>query len=302
MIDDLDDNKIYDKDEKFYQWKFGDKYIGYFSWYIVNKKNEISKNLSTTKTEFIWVQTPYIVKAQLHFHTDQDPMDLGIDYDPYEAIEEAYEKWYKIISFTHHDKLVIEQDRIDYAMEMWILLISWVELNIEWKHILVINPDIDINHINSFKDLENYKLSHPDILIIAPHPFYKFDSCLNHLLYENRDLFDWIEFSLFFNRFYRKANQKAIDFAVNQNKTIIWTADVHKLKLIDQTYSFVWMNFDIDKLNYWNREMYIKNFIKNIKLWRVIPVSDQFSVFWWVRYIIFHYIMNIKTKLYNTLK
>lgn len=216
-----------------------------------------------------------LIKAQLHFHTSLDPYDRFLKYSPYEAIDKAYENWYKIISFTHHLELIYDNKLKNYALDKWIILIPWVEYNIWKKHVLIYNADDELYNVKTFEDLIEYKKHRKRLFIIAPHPFYPFISCLKKRnMYKYHSLFDAIEFSAFYTwKLWLKANQKVVDYAKEFNKPIVWNSDVHNLKTINDTYSLVDVNFDIENLEKSKIDSYINDFFESIRLWKVKVVT-----------------------------
>ena len=105
------------------------------------------------------------------------------------------------------------------------------------KHILGINVNEEIYKVDSFKKLEKYKESHPECLIIAPHPFFPGPS-LKETFTENITLFDAVEYSWAYTKNIN-FNSKAIDLAIEYRKPIIATSDCHVLSYLDQGYCFL---------------------------------------------------------------
>lgn len=233
-------------------------------------------------------------KAQLHFHTWKDPKDIFIRYSPYEAIDLAKEKWFKILSFTHHQKFVFSNKWQDYALKNWIILIPWIEIEIRKKHIIVLNADKDINKIKKYKDLEKYKKEKKDVFILAPHPFYPMRNCLRKNLYKYHYLFDWIEYCPFYSeKWQNQANLKADNFASKYNKNLIGTSDVHYLKHIEKTYSKIKIDFDIKNLKKEEISFYIKNIIENLKKNNINIYTNPFKK----GELILHHLWIVKWKL-----
>jgi len=206
------------------------------------------------------------VKAQLHFHNGEDPVDKYIDYSPYEAIDFAQKLWFKILSFTNHNFFWYNKKIKKYAFDKWIILINWIELSIRKKHVLIYNPTKEILKIKTFKDLTSYKDLNKNIFIMAPHPYYKAYFCLGKTLEKYHEIFDGVEYSsLHTQNMFTKANHKAESFALKYKKPFLWTWDVHDLNFLNDTYSLINIDFDIDNLEFSKFDFYIKNIFENIK-------------------------------------
>ncbi len=177
------------------------------------------------------------LKCQFHCHSSLDPVDR-IAYSPYQAIDKAAELNYDVLSFTHHQQFIFDEKWRDYAKEKDILLIPGVEFEIQKKHILCINVDQEIEKVDSFKKLKEYRKSHPNCLIIAAHPYFPGKSTLKNLLEENIELFDAIENSFCYTK-HIDYNKKAKEVAKKHNKTYLGTADCHILECLDIGYTEV---------------------------------------------------------------
>ena len=219
------------------------------------------------------------LKAQLHFHNGEDPLDSYINYSPYEAIDFAKQKWFRILSFTNHNYFCYNKKVIKYAFERWIILINGIELSIRNKHVLIYNPTPEVLNIKTFKDLEKYKLQNRRIFVIAPHPYYKAYFCLGKKMEKYHYLFDAIEYSIMhMQKLFTKANDMAQNFARRYNKAFIWTGDVHDLNFFDDTYSLINVDFDTENLDFSKFDFYIKNIFKNIRLNNFKIVSKPLSL------------------------
>ncbi len=186
------------------------------------------------------------LKANLHFHTNDDPKE-NIPYSIYQGIDWAAHWGFQVIGLTCHQKFVNVPKYCDYARRKGILLIPGIEANIKEKdvwwsggrHVGILNPDSKIEQVHTFSQLAEYKKSHPEILIIANHPY--FFSCLHslgHFLEKYIDIFDAIELSWFYTKeidFNRKAKKIAQKF----NKPMIATSDTHFLEYMNRSYALL---------------------------------------------------------------
>ncbi|HMK51101.1 MAG TPA: PHP domain-containing protein, partial [Thermodesulfobacteriota bacterium] len=79
------------------------------------------------------------LKTDLHLHTAEDPLD-HIRYTSRDLISKAADEGFDVISITNHHKMTFNQDLLSYAHERGILLIPGVEMTIQRRHVLVLNP------------------------------------------------------------------------------------------------------------------------------------------------------------------
>ena len=174
-----------------------------------------------------------MLKAQLHIHTDEDPLD-NLSYKAKDVIDLAKKLNFDVLSFTLHNRLFYNQEIIEYAKNNGILLIPGIEKTIEKKHVLILGLEI-LPEIKEIKDLEKIK---DKALIIAPHPFFPKYHSLNGKLMKNINNFHAIEHSFFYTNFLN-FNKKAKIVAREYKKPFIGTSDVHNLKFFDRTYTLI---------------------------------------------------------------
>lgn len=178
-----------------------------------------------------------MLKCQFHTHCQGDPCD-NIAYSAKQLIDKAKALNYDVLAITCHRKLIFNKDLEKYARKKGILLIPGIEFEINQKHILGINIDHEIEKVSTFEDLKNYRKTHPDCLIIAPHPFFPGKSSLKNDLIENIALFDAIEISFAYTTT-KNYNKSAINLAKLHKKTLIATADCHILSFLNIGYYLV---------------------------------------------------------------
>ncbi|MFA5047817.1 MAG: PHP domain-containing protein [Patescibacteria group bacterium] len=180
------------------------------------------------------------LKASLHLHTAEDLVEGGIiKYDIYRLIDEARESGFKVLALTCHKFFVYKKEYGDYAKRKGMLLIPGVEASLRKKHVLILNADKGADKVKSFKQLAGYKKKKPDILVIAAHPNFGFKVSMGiKLLKNNIDLFDAIENSWFYSRFFN-LNKKVKKIAQKYNKPMIATADLHDLRYLNGDYAII---------------------------------------------------------------
>lgn len=178
------------------------------------------------------------LKVQFHVHTKDDPLDKP-KHTAKEMLDFAASKGYDVVSITHHDGYFFNDEIFGYAEKLGILLIPGIERTIERRHVLIINATPEIEKISTFYDLSKYKKTHPDCLIIAPHPYFPRGFCLHEKLLQNISLFDAIEYSWFFTKSLNQFNKSAEKVAKLHRKPLMATSDNHILKYFDQGYSLI---------------------------------------------------------------
>ena len=174
------------------------------------------------------------LKVDLHTHTCEDPKDR-ISYNAYQLIDKASILKFDALAITNHDFVLYNDKLIRYAEKRNVLLLPGMELTLSKKHVLLINPDFQINPKGrSLSDLP--KIKKKDNLIIAPHPFFPQSKSLKSEFHNYLPYFDAIEFSHCYNNLINK-NKKALETAHRHNLPIIGTSDCHFLWEFGMTYA-----------------------------------------------------------------
>lgn len=175
------------------------------------------------------------IKTNLHLHTSDDSED-SIDYSFINALDEAKKHGFECIALTCHNKFVDKEEYRQAAEARGILFMPGVERTIEKRHVVILNPDKDVDTIKTFEALRAYKKTHPNILVIAAHPYFPGGYSLQEKLEENKDLFDAIEHSWFYSPRVNR-NKKAIQMATKLNLPLIATSDTHNLSFLNTNYA-----------------------------------------------------------------
>ncbi len=175
------------------------------------------------------------LKIDLHTHTADDPEEK-ILHSGRDLIDSAYAHGFDAISITNHNAVSCDGYLQGYARERGILLIPGSELKVEGKHVLVVNPPVEMLAARTFDDLR--RLRTPECLIVAPHPYFPGSSSLLSKTVQNIDIFDAIEFSWFYHSFVN-FNKFAAKTADRYGIPMIGTSDCHVLEEFGRTYSLV---------------------------------------------------------------
>ncbi len=177
------------------------------------------------------------LKADLHIHTGDDPVDY-VAYTNKELIDHAAGLGVEVLSITNHDFMSHREELGDYAAGRGIVLIPGVEATIENRHVLLYNFDYWADPPKTFADLYRLRRANPDMLIIAPHPFFPFQFCLQGKLFDHLDLFDGIEYSHFYMK-QMNFNHKAAKLARQSGRALVGTSDAHFMRQMGTTYSYI---------------------------------------------------------------
>lgn len=210
-----------------------------------------------------------MIKAQLHIHIKDDPVD-NIPYDWKKLIDRAKDLKYDVLAITCHKKIIFPSKAKKYAQKKGILLIKGIEIEIDKKHIIILNADKSAEKIRTFEDLKKYKNHFTKSFILAPHPYFPTNKTLKKDLEQHIELFDGIEYSYFHTRF-RNYNKKAEEIAEKYNKPLIGTSDCHVLKYIDVTYSI------IDYPHHNQKPIKVQTFLDTLRKNKIKIVSKPLS-------------------------
>jgi predicted metal-dependent phosphoesterase TrpH len=175
------------------------------------------------------------LKVDFHLHTSDDPLDR-VAHTAKELISKAADEGFDAISITNHDRLTFNQDLFEFAREMDVLLIPGIEMTIENRHVLVLNPPRN-REVSSFSSLS--KLRRQDTLVIAPHPYFPGVHSLNGLLLRHLDLFDALEYCHFYSPRIN-FNQRVLHVSRINGFPLIGNSDSHFLSQLGTTYSMIY--------------------------------------------------------------
>lgn len=214
-----------------------------------------------------------MLKCQFHCHCEGDPVD-SIRYSPKKLIDEAARLKYDVLSITCHRKIIFNKNLQRYAKKRGILLIPGIEFEIGEKHILGINIDSEIQNIDSFEKLKTYKKTHPECLIIAPHPFFPGKNCLHRDLINNIQLFDAIEISWAYTK-EKNYNHEAIKLSERWKKPLLATADCHILSYLNIGYTSIKSQKDIKSIFKAIKENKITNSTKPTSYYKIARFFAQ---------------------------
>lgn len=175
------------------------------------------------------------LKADLHTHSADDPYD-NIQYSSEMLVDAVAQLNVQVLALACHRTLIYYPRLARYARYKGVLLVPAIELLVEGKHVVVLNPDEEQAAATTFAELR--ALGRRNAVILAPHPFYAHKSCLGRLLAGNVDLFDAIEYcSLYY--YGVNPNRKAVKVARRYGLPMIGTSDVHTAPYRASTFSWI---------------------------------------------------------------
>src|SRR5262249_5473864 len=124
-----------------------------------------------------------------------------------------------------------------YASERGVTLIPGIERTIEGRHVLLLNFQRDADEVRSFEDVRKLKRRERG-LVVAPHPFFPWATCLRGHMFRHADLFDAIEWNAMFTSTVN-FNWPARRWAERYGKPLVGNGDVHRLRQLGSTFSLV---------------------------------------------------------------
>jgi predicted metal-dependent phosphoesterase TrpH len=179
----------------------------------------------------------FVLKVELHAHTDADPADL-IDHSIRELVVHAAALGYHALAVTLHDRYFDPVPHAAYASERGILLIAGIERTIQRRHVLLVNFPEACANVRSFDDVARLKREWPRGLVVAPHPFYPTPSALGRMMDRHAALFDAVEINAMHTRALN-FNRRAVEWARANHKPLVGNTDLHLLAQMGSTYSLV---------------------------------------------------------------
>ena len=184
---------------------------------------------------------PKALKADLHTHSSEDRYEPFIAYSARQLIDRAAQLGYDVLGLTLHRRLWAPAVLIDYAAAKGILLLPGVEARIEGRDVLLYNISPgELAALRSFEDLAALKATKPELLVLAPHPFYPSKHSLLGKLANYHELFDGIEWSSFWCiSWLNRPNRLAAAFARRHHKALLANSDAHMLGTFGHGYSLI---------------------------------------------------------------
>jgi predicted metal-dependent phosphoesterase TrpH len=186
-----------------------------------------------------------VLKIELHAHSADDPVD-AIPHSTAQLIDRAAALGYQALAVTLHDRQLDVRLFESFAAERGVTLIPGIERTIQGKHVLLLNFSRASEDVRTFDDLAALKRREAG-LVIAPHPFYPGSTCLRGLMNRHADLFDAVEYNAMFTSSLN-FNDAAVRWAAARGKPMTGTGDIHRLRQLGTTFSYVDAEPDADAI------------------------------------------------------
>jgi predicted metal-dependent phosphoesterase TrpH len=174
------------------------------------------------------------LKADLHIHTAEDPLDW-VPYTAQELLIKAAADGFEVLAITNHHCRTHTQALSSLARDLGILLIPGIEISIQNRHILILNPPPQTNFFD-FSSLAS--LNRPDCLVIAPHPYFPGFHSLNGYLREHLQLFHALEYCHFYTSYFN-FNHQVRQLSLSSGLPLLGSSDAHFLDQLGTTYSLI---------------------------------------------------------------
>tara|TARA_Y100000034_G_scaffold10237_1_gene10812 strand:- start:8344 stop:9024 length:681 start_codon:yes stop_codon:yes gene_type:complete len=187
-----------------------------------------------------------MLKSDFHLHTSEDPCDR-IKYNAQTLIKQCAKLNFNVLAITNHESIFYNNSIKSYAKKHGILLIPGMEARIKFKDVLLLNPPLGMKNPKTFNELYKVKEKNPEMLVIAPHPYFIDTNCLGRKLKQHIKLFDVIEHCYFYHNIINR-NKKAIRIATKYNKPMIANSDSHRLYQLNTNFTLVDANQDKDSV------------------------------------------------------
>jgi len=183
-------------------------------------------------------------RIELHSHCQGDPVDTRLRHTLFQHVDRAKEVGLDAIAVTWHRGICDHPEAFAYARERGILLIPGMEADMEGqRHLVILNlAPGDLPGDPTWAQLRTLRARKPEVLVMAPHPFYPHPSCLGREMNEHMDCIDAVEWcALHVNWLPGRVNPnlRAARWAREHGKTLIACSDAHTLTAIGTNASTV---------------------------------------------------------------
>lgn len=190
-----------------------------------------------------------MIKTSLHIHTFEDKVEgYMIKYNVYQLIDWAEQLGFGVLGLTCHKKFIYDKNYVPYAAKKGILLLFGVELQMRKKikrnDLIILNIDpreaANVEKINSFEKLAEFKKKHQEIFVLAPHPLAtRLISMGKKKLIKHIELFDGVEHCWCYSQSLLNSNKKTKKITEKFNKPFLATSDTHFLKYFNTDYILI---------------------------------------------------------------
>ena len=182
-------------------------------------------------------------RVEFHSHCQGDPVDTYLRHSIYEHIDAAKAAGLDAIAITWHRKVCTDKAAFEYGRKKGVLVIPGMEAEVDRRHLVVINlADGDLPPEPTWSQVRALRLRKPEVLVMAPHPFYPHPCCLGTTMTAHADCIDAVEWArLHVNWLPGRVNPnlRAAHWAHQHGKTLLACSDSHTVQTIGTNASTV---------------------------------------------------------------
>ena len=182
-------------------------------------------------------------RVELHSHCQGDPVDIHLRHTVFEHIDRAKEVGLDAIAITWHQAAFHHPEAVEYARQKGVLVIPGMEAEVDQRHLVVMNVvKGDLSGTPTWDEVRALRARKPEVLIMAPHPFYPHPTCLGKVLNDHPDCIDAVEWCALHVHWLPdrvSPNLRAARWAHKHGKTLIACSDAHSLSAIGRNASTV---------------------------------------------------------------
>jgi predicted metal-dependent phosphoesterase TrpH len=182
-------------------------------------------------------------RVEFHSHCKGDPVDRYLTHSLFQHIDQAKAVGLDAIAVTWHRKICAVPEAFAYARKQGVLLIAGMEAEVDRRHLVVLNlTEGDLPAQPTWNQIRALRLRKPEVLVMAPHPFYPHPSCLGNEMTAHADCIDAVEWCIMHVDWLPgrvNPNLRAERWARRHGKTLIACSDAHGLEAIGKNASSV---------------------------------------------------------------
>jgi predicted metal-dependent phosphoesterase TrpH len=211
------------------------------------------------------------LKADLHIHTAEDPLDR-VRYTAKDLITKAADEGFDVLAITNHHCMTFNQDLFSFAHERGLFLIPGIEITIKKRHVIILNPPGG----KTFSDFPSLlKWRRPETLIIAPHPYFPSTYSLNGYLLKHLNLFDALEYCHFYSPLIN-FNLKAIEVSQSYGVPLVGNSDAHFISQLGTTYSLIYAEKNLESIFKAIRDHHVKIVSRPLSSLEMGSIANRF--------------------------
>ncbi len=182
-------------------------------------------------------------RVELHSHCQGDPVDSHLGHNLFQHIDQAKAVGLDAIAVTWHQKICAVPEAFAYAHERDVLLIPGIEAEVDRRHLVVLNvAEDDLPGEPTWNQIRALRTRKPEVLVLAPHPFYPHPSCLGKTMNDHIDCIDAVEWCIMHVHWLPgqvNPNLRAVRWAQKHGKPLVASSDAHTLDAIGKNASVV---------------------------------------------------------------